>query len=434
MVGSFTCAPPGCCGELACADRSLTLDKAQGLTKRVVAPSISTPAANKYTKVDPVVRKVALLTNFFGLMRRMVAQKLGRRVEEDGDGFAGVDDDAVIGVPKNEKDHYKKLGHVKLRKIFDFLSDPASKYLPLVWLVVCAPIMVVHYYLFKHGNWYNRRGGTKRCNIFDFCGSLERNPVCKCLCQIGAMLMDPLCGGASNLKLLRLRFGSDVRQWPRRLQAALTVSLLLAFCILWRKLFHAFDCYPWRLAAAFDMTRSEEARRKTIQEFLNSNICCRDLGLCQPLYLHAPSIEDYFHTVLEEFLRTLFERVVVTSTQVELQFATLSLWTNGRGNGPRMHLPCLAARAKNTSFKNAVELWRRALPRFDTRTDNRSRPDWTRRENKGSRTSYLHLYSRDLLAEPEDSQHANLGENWAQAAASFHELPCLLYTSPSPRD
>jgi hypothetical protein len=115
-------------------------------------------------------------------LRRMVAQKLGRRVEnEDGDGFAGVDDDTVIGIPANEKDHYQKLGQVKLRKMFDFLTDPASKYLPLVWLVVCSPIMVIHYFLFKHGTWYNRRAG-ERCSIFDFCGSVERNPVCVCVC------------------------------------------------------------------------------------------------------------------------------------------------------------------------------------------------------------------------------------------------------------
>ena len=352
----------------------------------------------------------------------MVAQKLGRRVEnEDEDGFAGVDDDTVIGTPKNEKDHYKKLGQVKLRKVFDFLSNPASKYLPLVWLVVCGPIMVIHYFLFKHGTWYNRRNGN-RCNIFDFCGSFERNPVCACLCQIAVMLMDPLCGGAPGLKLLRLRFGSDMRQWPRRLLAALTVALCLAFCILWRKLFHAFDCYPWRLAAAFDMHRSREERRKTIEEFLDANMCCLDLGLGQVLRVHAPCIDNYFDTVLEEFLRTLFERVVVTSTQVELQFSKLTLWTMGRGSGRTMGLPCLAARAKNTSYKNAVEQWRRALPGFE-RKNNLCRPDWTKCENTGSRTSYLHLYSRDLLAEMEGSPHMNLGEHWAQAALSFHELP-----------
>ena len=415
--------PPGCCGELACADRSLALQKACGLVTRVAAPSISTPAANKYTKVDPVVRKIALLTNFFGILRRMVGQKLGRRVEnEDGDGFAGVDDDTVIGIPANEKDHYKKLGQVKLRKIFDFLSDPASKYLPLVWLVVCSPIMIIHYFLFKHGTWYNRRDGNQRCNIFDFCGALERNPVCSCLCQIAAMLMDPLGGGAPGLKLLRLRFGNDMRPWPRRLLAALTVALCLAFCILWRKLFHAFDCYPWRLAAGVDVQRSEEARRTTIKEFLDANICCLDLGLGQPLRLHAPFIDDYFDTALEEFLRVLFERVVVTSTQVELQFAKLSLWTNVSG-GSRLGLPALGAKAKNTAYKNAVEQWRRALPGDSAATANLSRPEWTKSSTQGSRTSYLHLYVSDLLAEARDSHPPNLGEHWTRAAASFHELP-----------
>ena len=353
----------------------------------------------------------------------MVGQKLGRRVEnEDGDGFAGVDDDTVIGIPPNEKDHYQKLGQVKLRKMFDFLTDPASKYLPLVWLVVCSPIMVIHYFLFKHGTWYNRRAG-ERCSIFDFCGSVERNPVCVCLCQIAAMLMDPLGGGATGLRLLRLRFSNDMRRWPRRLLAALTVALCVAFCILWRKLYHYFDCYPWRLAAGFDMNRPEEARRKTIKEFLVANLCCLDLGLGRVLRLHATSIEDYFNTVLAEFLRTFFERVVVTSTQVELQFAKLSLWTNGRGgHGARMGLPCLAARAKNTAFQNAVTQWRRTLPGIEM-SNNRGRPDWTKAANNGAKTSYLHLYSRDLVAETGVSPHTNLGEHWRLAAASFHTLP-----------
>ena len=177
----------------------------------------------------------------------------------------------------------------------------------------------------------------------------------------------------------------------------------------------------WPGVAGLDMQRSEEARRKTIQDFLDANICCLDIGLCQVLRLHAPNISDYFDTVLEEFLRVLFERVVVASTQVELQFAKLSLWTNGCG-GSRMGLPYLAARAKTTAFKNAVEQWRRALPGFQNATDNRSRPEWTKTMNKGTKTNYLHLYMRDLLAQTEGSPHANLGEHWKQASASFHQL------------
>ena len=95
--------------------------------------------------------------------------------------------------------------------------------------------------------------------------------------------------------------------------------------------FHAFDCYPWRLAGGFDGRRTMEARRQTIREFLAGNPFCLDVGPCQPLRLHASDIEDYFYIVLEEFLHTLFDRVVVTSTQVELQFAKLSIWTTVAG-------------------------------------------------------------------------------------------------------
>lgn len=87
-----------------------------------------------------------------------------------------------------------------------------------------------------------------------------------------------------------------------------------------------------------------------------------------------------------------------------------------------MGLPTLAARAKNTAYKNAVNQWRRSLPGFGLSSNNLSRPNWTKSVNKGGKTSYLHLYSRDLLA-TEASPHTNLGEHWARAAASFHELP-----------
>jgi hypothetical protein len=69
---------PGCCGPVSAgpaANRAASLDRACALVKLIIAPSITTPAANKYTKVDPVVRKVALMTNFLGLMRRAIATK-----------------------------------------------------------------------------------------------------------------------------------------------------------------------------------------------------------------------------------------------------------------------------------------------------------------------------------------------------------------------
>ena len=78
--------------------------------KAVVCPPVSTPAANKYTKVVPVARKVALMAHCFGLLRRVVARKLGVAAPGEVDilGTAsGLDADGVIGIPKDARRHQK---------------------------------------------------------------------------------------------------------------------------------------------------------------------------------------------------------------------------------------------------------------------------------------------------------------------------------------
>ena len=70
--------PRGCCNpqsSVPAADRGASVERAYGLVKRFVNPCMSEPAANKHTKVDPVMRELALAANFFGLLRRAFARK-----------------------------------------------------------------------------------------------------------------------------------------------------------------------------------------------------------------------------------------------------------------------------------------------------------------------------------------------------------------------
>ena len=403
---------------------------------------------NKYTKVDPVVRKVTLMVHCYGLLRRIVAKKLKLAAPREPDlpGAAsglqgGFELESVIGIPKDPRQHLKCVGEARLRRVHDFTSMGAAKMLTLVWLVVCSVIMRVHYRLFKHGTWFTHRRGL-RCNVFEFAGRSPHSPITASLSALAAMLLDPLCGGSPYLEVVRLRFGDDMADWPPRLVIALEVSLLLAFATLWRKIYRYFDCYPWRLAPAFDTQRTREEREITVRAFLGASECCLDPGLCLPLRRCTARAEDYLEPVdalpLEElrppapsgglrppvseqagrggvqerhdpilrlFLQTLFERSVVTSTQVELQFAGLTLLTTGGMRGPRLNLPCLSARAVTTAFTAAVDRWR-ALPwirdSMPARPDGRSRPAWTKTTNPGHKTTYLHLFAkqvrRDMVA------------------------------------
>jgi len=179
--------PPGCCvpeSAVPAADRVASVERAFGLVKRFVNPCISEPAANKYTKVDPVIRKLALATNFFALLRRAFARKFKDKGESESD-RSDISVDAAIGAPRDATRHWRKVQHIKLNRSFTFLKRRCSEYLPLIWLCVCSCIMTVHYKLFKHGTWYSHRRTKARCNIFDFGSDGEEKSGPRSLVNVG---------------------------------------------------------------------------------------------------------------------------------------------------------------------------------------------------------------------------------------------------------
>ena len=86
--------PPGCvfCSgkpeDGPCANRENSIKKAQGFASLLFSPAVSEPAANKYTKVDPCVKSVALMVWSFGLLRKAIGIRLGDR--DSGPAIAGT--------------------------------------------------------------------------------------------------------------------------------------------------------------------------------------------------------------------------------------------------------------------------------------------------------------------------------------------------------
>ena len=143
-----TC-PAGCCGEYwegPAPNKTKSIERAKELVKCLFMPPISEPAANKYTKTDPCIRSTLLVTWTFGLLRKAIGLLLGK-----GEYYTGpadvVEADGAIGVPRDGYEYHKALGHIKIQKVHRFLSHGCAKHLLLVWLVVCAPIMILHYFL-----------------------------------------------------------------------------------------------------------------------------------------------------------------------------------------------------------------------------------------------------------------------------------------------
>ena len=165
--------------------------------------------------------------------------------------------------------------------------------------------------------------------VLDFVGEAHCNHLVDTLAALCTMLMEPDgLAARKHLRLLHLALG-PAREWPDRVATALQVALLIGIAVLWHKLIVYFESYPWALAPAFDTTRSPADRRAALEAFFRVEPCCFDTGLCRQLRKAFPSdVSVYVDTALSEFLTTVFTRLVMTSTQVELQFSKLSAITN----------------------------------------------------------------------------------------------------------
>ena len=333
------------------------------------------------------------MTWSFGLLRKAISKMLGKKEDADT-GPTHVEAEGAIGIPRDNQEYEQTLGHIKSQKVHTFLSHSAAKHVLLVWVVVCSPIMQLHYHLFKHGRFYShRQDDCDAITVFDFVRDTAFNHVSRTLAALCAMLMEPDGPqGQQLLKLLLLKHG-PIAQWPLRVKAAMQVSLLLGITVLWRKLVVTFESYPWALAPAFDSTRTAAERQATLEAFFRADLCCLDMGLCRQLRKAFPSDTSVYEDLaLSEFLTILFTRLVMTSTQVELQFSRLSSLTNLPHK--RLGLPCLAGKAMSVTFKAWVERWR-ATQRADLQRGkgNRERPKWVKRHR--NRTAQ-DLYKTDL--------------------------------------
>ena len=76
---------------------------------KVIFPHMTLPAANRYTKVFPVVCRVGLMLHFYGLPKKAMRRLLeGKADNSDGDAVL-QHVDALVGAPADAIVHQRKL-------------------------------------------------------------------------------------------------------------------------------------------------------------------------------------------------------------------------------------------------------------------------------------------------------------------------------------
>ena len=95
---------------------------------------ISVPAMNKWTKVAPCVRHVAVLQSFCNLVPQ-ACKELCPPPEDDS---GSEDEGAAVGVPVDESKAWRKLARLRVRKACFFLSDQQSNWMTCYLFMVRA--------------------------------------------------------------------------------------------------------------------------------------------------------------------------------------------------------------------------------------------------------------------------------------------------------
>ena len=365
------------------------LDRAQRLVEAAVVCPLPAPALNKWTKLGPTIAKVVFMSHFCGLLGYCLRQEFGKLDERDEEQDAGGADAeaaaaaAAVGLPLDERAEWRRVANQRRLKTVEFLEDREAAFGNLLWLVIAAPILTLHWKLFKHAKWVSERAAdTEEGHIISrFC-----NPASNPAAAIIVTLLNILV----NVQVLEVVcfFHGPLQQWSTARQLAVQQLVLVAAGQLWRKLVAPWLCYPWRMwPLAF--SSNEEERRQAARELLAQRDCCLDECFSRKLRALAPDEDALLD--MREFLQTCFTRVVATSTFVERRFAAYGAWSSRRAGTPR--LPTLAAKHLTSCLRDFVEHWRERH-RVGKKDSAKSRPSWV--ADRGTkRQTGLHVFSSE---------------------------------------
>ena len=356
--------PPGCCGPDACFSMATSLEKAKSLIEKVVFKTTAPPSNNKWTKLDPAFLQVTIQVVFFQAFKNTLELRCNIDYEDLVNSSGGdrdipalddLDEDAPsIEARQQVVDNQQFQGEMKRygKRCLAFVGHPETKMYMLVWAVVVEQIMIIHYKLFKHVNFFsNSQHDPKRICILNFChGCPDKSPVVVALCQLCKMVFDP--NGQECLAPLLTTFGYTVH-WPVKLVNIYQKSCLMAYCKLWRELWHRFCGQPWDSARIWHPDVEETVRVEARDELWRAPQCHTDVYVSQPVRGSCKTPEELTEPTNSNFMYALFKRCMATSTFGERLFATLAQLT--RPNQGRKSLASVAADMVARTFDGIVQ-------------------------------------------------------------------------------
>ena len=380
-----------------CADRAESVQKAAELVGETVFKAMTVPAMNKWTKIFPAAAQCVLLAQLFGLgpaAFKAEFESQALRVSDSSSEEAQQDRDTQV--PVNEIAKWRKLARRRNARALHFLTDKQCSFVNFAWLILAEPAMRIHWSLFKHATWYSDRGTAqeaggqqvpKQVLIDDFCLEEASSPALRVVQDVMRLMKHP----SESLALLVHVYGPFER-WSLNRKKTVRRAAVIMLGQIFRKLVFPWRQYPWRLCQL--VAGSEEQQKRCAEDLLAAEECCLDTFFSAKLQRDRPSVDQLTDPQFQASLRVVFDRVVLTSTFIERQFASFSRWT---GSQVGCTLPALAAKHVTRLHKEIVDRWRAKSAAPGRKKTNLKRPVWSqqRKVQTTGRLNGYHMFVRE---------------------------------------
>ena len=337
----------------------------------------------------PCMNLVAGMQHWCGVVPEAFAAAFlqGPLVESDDE---SADEGAELGAPVDQTKVWRRLARKRQKKAAHFLTDKRSQWSTLLWSVLTAPVMTVHYKLFKRGTWHSERPEVENQSApvaasFRSVASAASLELCDLLLETADTVQVPAWIPLVGLYGPVLTWRAERLRTTRR-------CLLTILGQLWRKLLEPWGRYPWPLAELPAL--SPELQQEKARQFFGERDCCLDNFSLQLKEL-IQNEETLLGTECLEFLTAVFDRVVPTSTFIERAFARLSRWCDRKG--PKPQLSTLAAKHTTYHFRNLTNQWRAKCHKANLIPKPRSgkaRPTWSYGARKGKGLNGVHMFAK----------------------------------------
>lgn len=351
------------------------------------------PALNKWTKVFPCVGATVLLSSFCNVAKICFDRQFTLSERASSESSDENPEDKALGVPLNEVKKWRKLARKRNEKARKFIGDRDALFSNMLWLYTASPIMNLHWKLFKTETWHCDRPKNSEdqpIRVGQFC-TPSSNPALLVAANLMQILLEP----ALALATMCFFFGA-FETWSPERKRMLRRAIVVCLGQLLRKLVQPFLAYPWRLWPLADPAASPNAKGKCCADLASARNCCCDSGCSQRLKAMDRGVLS--ERAFQDFIRSVFEQVVLTSTFIERKFANFTHWTT-QSQGVSALCPCWPP---SISQERLTMQWIHGEKRITSKKSLKFRPAWVKK-GQVSRLNGFHIFLQERKAQSEES-------------------------------